>query len=92
MILLEQMARAIYEEDDPWSKVWEWPNLHPDPKMADKYRGIALAALRAMQNPTPGMVEAGEAVSLIFPDEPDIANIWSAMVAKAIEEGEAERG
>lgn len=46
--LVERVAKAIYEEDDPWAKVWPWPN--PKEVGADKYRDIARAAITACQS------------------------------------------
>lgn len=47
--LVERVARAIYEEDDPWHKAWPWPDLQSDQAGVDQYRRIAEAAIAAMQ-------------------------------------------
>lgn len=47
--LVERVARAIYEEDDPWHKAWPWPDLQSDQAGVDQYRRIAQAAIAAMQ-------------------------------------------
>jgi len=54
---VERVARAIYEEDDPWHKVWPWPDLQEDQAGADKYREIARAAIRALPLPKAGETE-----------------------------------
>lgn len=50
---VERVAKAIYEEDDPWCKAWHWPDLNTEAQggqgTADRYRDIARAALAAMQ-------------------------------------------
>ena len=43
--LVEEVARAIYEEDDPWHKAWPWPDLQSDQAGVDQYRRIARAAI-----------------------------------------------
>lgn len=42
--LVEAMARAIYEADDPWHVVWPWPDLQSDQAGVDHYRRCAEAA------------------------------------------------
>ncbi|WP_066703879.1 hypothetical protein [Sphingobium amiense] len=49
------------------------------------YEPNAQAALRALEVPTEGMVEAGLTTSSRF-DKAAMANIWSAMIAAAREE------
>lgn len=46
--VVERVAKAIYEEDDPWHLVWPWPNLPENQASPEKYREIARAALAAM--------------------------------------------
>ena len=46
--MIETMARAIYEENDPWHKVWPWADLQSDQASVDQYRRIARAALAAI--------------------------------------------
>ena len=50
---VERVAKAIYEEDDPWCRAWPWPDLNTEAQggqgTADRYRDIARAALAAMQ-------------------------------------------
>lgn len=46
---VEKVAKAIYEEDDPWHKVWPWPDLQEDQGSPERYRHIARAAIAAMQ-------------------------------------------
>lgn len=41
--LIEKVAKAIYEADDPWHAAWPWPN--PKDGHADKIRDIARAAI-----------------------------------------------
>lgn len=47
---VERVARALYEEDDPWCKAWPWPNLHSEQGDPDAYRRLARAAIRAMHH------------------------------------------
>ena len=59
--LVERVARAIYEEDDPWHKAWPWPDLQSDQAGVDQYRRIAQAAIAAMQtNAAPALKPAVE--------------------------------
>jgi len=68
---VERVARAIYEEDDPWHKAWEWPNLNPEAQggqgAVEKYRDIARAALAAMRF-------GGDATPTVCPCDPDDPN------------------
>ena len=57
--MIERVAKAIYEEDDPWHKAWPWPDLNEKQGSADAYRRIAAAAIKAMHEPTPDMVASG---------------------------------
>lgn len=57
--MIEKVARAIYEEDDPWHKVWPWPDLQEDQTEPEKYRQVAIAAIKAMGEPTMEMLEQG---------------------------------
>ena len=50
---VERVARAIYEEDDPWHKVWPWPDLNENQGSPDQYRRIATAAIKAMGDAEP---------------------------------------
>lgn len=50
--IIERVARAIYEEDDPWHKAWPWPDMNVSQGSADVYRRIAEAAIKAMREPT----------------------------------------
>lgn len=49
---VERVARALYEEDDPWHKAWPWPNLNPEAQggegAAEAYRRLARAAIRSL--------------------------------------------
>ncbi|WIA54360.1 hypothetical protein N6H05_14935 [Sphingobium sp. WTD-1] len=56
--MIERVAKAIYEEDDPWHKAWPWPDLNEKQGTADAYRRIAAAAIKAMREPTFPMVKA----------------------------------
>ena len=47
--VVEAVARALYEEDDPWCKAWPWPNLQPDQGSPDAYRRLATAAITAYE-------------------------------------------
>lgn len=61
MELRERVAKAIYEEDEPWHTVWPWPN--PKDGGAEEIREIADAAiaavLDAMQEPNTATLQAG---------------------------------
>ena len=46
--LIEAVAKAIYEEDDPWHKAWPWPDLQSDQAGVEQYRRIARAAIRVI--------------------------------------------
>jgi len=52
---IERVAKAIYEEDDPWHKAWPWPDLNPDAQggaaTANRYRDIARKAIAATKEP-----------------------------------------
>lgn len=50
---VERVARAIYEEDDPWHKAWPWPDLNENQGSPDQYRRIATAAIKAMSDAEP---------------------------------------
>lgn len=56
--MIERVARAIYEEDDPWHKVWPWPDLQEAQTEPEKYRQVAVAAIKAMREPTMTMLNA----------------------------------
>lgn len=44
--IVEAMARALYEADDPWHKAFPWPIISPDNEgNADAYRRLTRAAL-----------------------------------------------
>lgn len=46
---VERVARAIYEEDDPWHPAWPWPNLNENQAGAEAYRRYARAAITALR-------------------------------------------
>jgi len=56
--IIERVAKAIYEEDDPWHKAWPWPNLNESQGSPEPYRRIAAAAIKAMREPTSPMIAA----------------------------------
>lgn len=47
--MVERVARALYEEDDPWCKAWPWPNLQPHQGDPNAYRRLARAAIVAIK-------------------------------------------
>jgi hypothetical protein len=59
MSMIERVAKAIYEEDDPWHKAWPWPNLNESQGSPEPYRRIAAAAIKTMREPTESMTCAG---------------------------------
>jgi hypothetical protein len=95
--MIEVCAKALYEEDDPWSVAWKWPNLDPQcGGSADTYRRLARAVLTALLEPTPGMVARGVRyamnVRIGSPEDPHwpdyIHNMFRAMIQTALTEGE----
>lgn len=44
---VERAAKAIYEDDDPWSEAFPWPELSDSQTPVATYRRIARAALEA---------------------------------------------
>lgn len=84
---LEEVARAIYEADDPWASAFPWPKLKEGEPRADEYRRVARAAIEAMRVPTPGMVdahfEAHAKADTFFASAEDVFN---AMIDAALKE------
>lgn len=78
--MIERVARAIYEEDDPWHKAWPWPDLNVSQGSADVYRRIAEAAIKAMREPTDEMITAG----FLLCDEEGTRIIWTDMIDAAL--------
>jgi len=58
--LVEAVAKAIYEADDPWHAAWPWPN--PKDDIASKIRDIAKAAI----------AETLKAIEREMPDDLDL--------------------
>lgn len=90
MTLIERAARAMYDTVRP---EWEWndPDAGPLRKM---YRDNARAAVRALQEPSEAMIDAGaDVVRSVNKAESDIAvrddtrSVWSMMINTALEEG-----
>jgi hypothetical protein len=76
--MIERVARAIYEADDPWSSAFEWPTMGSEKQSADEYRRIARAAIEAMMEPT-------EAMSNISGDGTSTSRrIYQAMLREAL--------
>lgn len=46
--MIERVARAIYEADDPWHSAFPWPNLNEKQGGAEGYRRAARAAINAV--------------------------------------------
>ena len=79
--MIERVAKAIYEEDDPWHKAWPWPNLNESQGSPEPYRRIAAAAIKAMREPSEAMIEAGQQRS----DETITAvDVYRAMIDAAL--------
>lgn len=55
--MIERVAKAIYEEDDPWHKAWPWPDLNESQGSPEPYRRIAAAAIKAMREPSEAMLD-----------------------------------
>lgn len=87
--MVERVARAIYEADDPWNVAWPWPNLKDGHTAADGYRRVARAAIEAMRDPTKAMHEAGEcAPTGIGGSPPSVGNIYRTMIDAALAKGD----
>ncbi|WP_313326297.1 hypothetical protein [Sphingobium yanoikuyae] len=86
--MIERVAKAIYEEDDPWHKAWPWPNLNESQGSPEPYRRIAAAAIKAMREPTNFMlVEATEnagPIDCCSVDEKGAKEVWQAMIDAAL--------
>lgn len=77
MSLVERCKKAIAETPG-----WE-DELIGSTLTKHELHDAARAALLAMADPTPEMIAAGEAVD----DALSVRAVWSAMIAKAVEEG-----
>ncbi|KKW92634.1 hypothetical protein [Sphingobium chungbukense] len=77
MSMVEAMARKLAIHAcggrDDWNK---WAEFDRQP-----YRDQAIAALKALRDPTPEMVEAGQAVDCTITAEP----VWQAMIDAALD-------
>ncbi|WDA36451.1 hypothetical protein [Sphingobium sp. YC-XJ3] len=82
MSMVEAMAMAIWGGDsDEWATLAPW--------YADQYRDYARAALKALREPTPEMVEAGEHAAWdsanSMPAIRAIPSAWQAMIDAALD-------
>ena len=81
--MIERVARAICQMSGGW----------PDTLGGDGLRGWqhwikeAEAAIKAMHEPTEGMVRAGNASGLKATVKTVSADVWQAMIDKALEDG-----
>lgn len=82
--MVERVAKAIYEEDDPWHVAFPWPNLTKTQAGVDAYRRCARAAIEAMREPTEAMERAGLREMTIDPAWAKPA--WQAMISAALSE------
>ena len=89
--MIERVAKAIYEEDDPWHKAWPWPNLNESQGSPEPYRRIAAAAIRAMRDPSDAILDVMHDRIQILVDPAkrtaDIQNnrdLWQAMIDAAL--------
>lgn len=81
--LVERVARAIYEEDDPWHKAWPWPDLQSDQAGVDQYRRIAQAAIAAMQtDATPALKPAVTDCLSCAKVKPDVEQVAARLAAQ----------
>lgn len=92
MTMVEKVAAAIARQVMDAEQNASVPNF-VDRVMArhQSAKEIARAALAAMDDPTPGMVEAGQETGPIGccnPIPSDITEIWQAMIRAALDEGE----
>lgn len=85
---LEEVAKAIAGEDlDEGDGLYDWYALTDS--VADTYRSMAKAAIKAMDNPTEAMLAAGVAVDNNFSEAaPQTACFWiyDAMIKAALKE------
>lgn len=86
--MIERVAKAIYEEDDPWHKAWPWPNLNESQGSPEPYRRIAAAAIKAMREPTMDMVQRGaedaDPVGCCLMAPSNAADVWRIMIDAAL--------
>jgi hypothetical protein len=93
--MIERVARALYERDNPYETSWKWddPGLDAEhPGARERYLRYARAAIRALTEPTDGMVRAGVDYRLRTSlhgdnDWPtDTCRLLGAMLTAALEE------
>lgn len=56
--IVERVAKAIYEADDPWHPAWPWPNLKEGRAAVEDYHRVARAAIKATDIPSLLLAEA----------------------------------
>lgn len=83
--MVERVARAINVLTMSWSDDDEMVV-----RAQNKVREQARAAIKAMRQPTDGMIAVGVEEWCCTPDEPDkdVSSIWRAMATAALGEGE----
>lgn len=81
---IERVARALAEHDG--ARCFEHPIGAASRRLAHHYEAAARAALQAMREPSPGMVEAGIRAAYVAMIPSEMARIHAAMIDKALEE------
>ena len=79
MTRIELVARAIFIADNRSGSDWE---EHPAEWERDEYRNLARAAIKAMREPTPMMLDEGANFRAHARPE----RIWRAMIDAALSE------
>ncbi|WP_069335548.1 hypothetical protein [Sphingobium yanoikuyae] len=90
--MIERVAKAIYEEDDPWHKAWPWPDLNESQGSPEPYRRIAAAAIKAMREPSEAMIIAMTEVpcdeatpgGVLFNTGTEAKAIWQSAIDAAL--------
>jgi hypothetical protein len=80
--MIERVAKAIYEADDPWHSAFPWPNLSEKQAGVDAYRRCARAAIGAMRPSSNAMDVAGCLHLRDFPM--DASGCFDAMISNAL--------
>lgn len=85
MTPVERVARAIYERSCADTDYDNLPWAQLLPTVTDAYLGLARAAIAAMREPSPEMVEDGEDADLLAEN---VRQIWHAMIDAMLSEGD----
>lgn len=90
MSKVEEVARAIFEEDGTGYPALSVPFEEQSWKVRERYSDLARAAIEAMREPTPGMIEAMNRTRMAIQGGYEVdASPWEAAIDAALsEEGE----